>query len=107
MVAYNKLTGAPVWKSRDDGRHVSPMLVTLAGRRQILVRWRRSFGGAGRRLVAVERAWNTDMGINVSQPIIVDKNRFFLSSGYGKGLRYRDHRQWQELSDEAIWKTST
>ena len=25
------------------------------------------------------------MGINVSQPIMVDKNRFFISSGYGKG----------------------
>jgi outer membrane protein assembly factor BamB len=25
------------------------------------------------------------MGINVSQPIVVDKNRFFISSGYGKG----------------------
>ena len=31
------------------------------------------------------QSWDTDMGINVSQPIIVDKNRFFLSSGYGKG----------------------
>ena len=25
------------------------------------------------------------MGINVSQPIVVDSNRFFISSGYGKG----------------------
>jgi outer membrane protein assembly factor BamB len=25
------------------------------------------------------------MGINVSQPIMVDNNRFFISSGYGKG----------------------
>jgi len=25
------------------------------------------------------------MGINVSQPIMVDANRFFISSGYGKG----------------------
>ena len=24
-------------------------------------------------------------GINVSQPIVVDQNRFFISSGYGKG----------------------
>jgi hypothetical protein len=25
------------------------------------------------------------MGINVSQPIMVDANHFFISSGYGKG----------------------
>ena len=30
-------------------------------------------------------AWDTDNGINVSQPIMVDQNRFFISSGYGKG----------------------
>src|SRR2546426_2640344 len=30
------------------------------------------------------QSWDTDMGINVSQPIMVDKNRFFISSGYGK-----------------------
>lgn len=88
VVAYNKLTGAPVWKSQNDTQaYVSPMLVTLAGQRQILV------VSAGRAMGLVPEdgsllwsyIWNTDMGINVSQPIIVDKNRFFISSGYGKG----------------------
>ena len=38
IVAYNKLTGAPVWKSQNDTQaYVSPMLATLAGRRQIVV----------------------------------------------------------------------
>ena len=27
----------------------------------------------------------TDNGINVSQPVIVDDHRFFISAGYGKG----------------------
>lgn len=88
VAAYNKLTGAPVWKSQSDtAAYVSPMLVTLAGRRQILVvSANRVFG-----LVPEDgsllwsNSWDTDMGINVSQPIIVDKNRFFISSGYGKG----------------------
>src|SRR5688572_2316815 len=35
VVAYNKVTGAPIWKSLDDRQaYVSPMLVTLAGVRQ-------------------------------------------------------------------------
>lgn len=88
VVAYNKMTGAPVWKAQNDRQaYVSPMLVTLAGRRQILVvSASRVFG-----LVPEDgsllwsQSWDTDMGINVSQPIMVDKNRFFISSGYGKG----------------------
>ena len=88
VVAYNKMTGAPVWKSQSDRQaYVSPMLVTLAGRRQIVVvSSSRVFGlepGNGSLLWSYD--WNTDMGINVSQPIMVDANRFFISSGYGKG----------------------
>jgi len=88
VVAYNKSTGAPVWKALDDPQaYVSPMLVELAGRRQIVVV--SSFRVVG---LAPENGallwshpWDTDMGINVSQPIVVDRNRFFISSGYGKG----------------------
>lgn len=88
VVAYNKMTGAPVWKVLDDPQaYVSPMLVELAGRRQIVVV--SSFRVVG---LAPENGallwsypWGTDMGINVSQPIMVDRNRFFISSGYGKG----------------------
>lgn len=88
VVAYNKATGAPVWRSQSDTQaYVSPMLVTLAGRRQIVV------VSASRVMGLVPEdgtllwsyVWDTDMGINVSQPIVVDKNRFFISSGYGKG----------------------
>jgi outer membrane protein assembly factor BamB len=88
VVAYNKLTGAPVWRSQNDGAaYVSPMLVTLAGKRQVLiVSASRVFGLAPENGALLwSQEWDTDMGINVSQPIIVDKNRFFISSGYGKG----------------------
>lgn len=88
VVAYNKMTGAPVWKSLDDRQaYVSPMLVTLNGRRQILV-------VSSTRVVGLvpengqliwSYTWDTDMGINASQPIVVSGNRFFISSGYGKG----------------------
>ena len=88
VVAYNKMTGVPVWKSQSDrAAYVSPMLVTLAGRPQIIV-------VSASRAFALEPdngsllwsyGWDTDMGINVSQPIMVDANRFFISSGYGKG----------------------
>lgn len=88
VVAYNKLTGAPVWKSQNDPQaYVSPMLVTLAGRRQIVVVSASRVMGLAPEDGSLlwSYVWDTDMGINVSQPIIVDKNRFFISSGYGKG----------------------
>ncbi len=88
VAAYNKMTGAPVWKSQSDrAAYVSPMLVTLAGRRQIVVvSASRAFGlEPGNGSLLWTYGWDTDMGINVSQPIMVDANRFFISSGYGKG----------------------
>jgi outer membrane protein assembly factor BamB len=88
VVAYNKNTGAPVWRVLNDTQaYVSPMLVELAGRRQIVV-------VSASRVVGLtpengtllwEYPWDTANGINVSQPIMVDRNRFFISSGYGKG----------------------
>ncbi len=88
IVAYNKMTGAPVWRVLNDtAAYVSPMLVELGGRRQIVaVTSSRVVGLApedGSLLWFY--AWDTDSGINVSQPIMVDQNRFFISSGYGKG----------------------
>ncbi len=88
VVAYNKMTGAPVWKSLDDRQaYVSPMLVELGGRRQIVVVSASRVVGLVPETGALlwSYPWDTDMGINVSQPIVVDNNRFFISSGYDKG----------------------
>jgi len=88
VVAYNKMTGAPVWKALDDRQaYVSPMLVELGGRRQVVVVSSLRVVGLTPENGALlwSYPWDTDMGINVSQPLVVDKNRFFISSGYGKG----------------------
>jgi outer membrane protein assembly factor BamB len=108
VVAYNKMTGAPVWKSQSDPQaYVSPMLVTLAGRRQIIV------VSSSRVLGLVPEdgsllwsyGWNTDMGINVSQPIMVDNNRFFISSGYGKGAALVEVTgSGKSFSARAVWE---
>ena len=108
VVAYNKITGAPVWKSLSDQQaYVSPMLVELGGRRQILI------VSASRVLAVVPETgallwsypWDTSMGINVSQPIIVDKNRFFISSGYGKGAALVEVKgSGQNFTATTIWE---
>ena len=111
VVAYNKHNGAPVWKSQSDIQaYVSPMLVTLAGRRQILVvSSSRVFGLAPEDGALLwSQSWDTDNGINVSQPLIVDGARFFISSGYGKGAALMEvSGSGNSLQARTIWTNVT
>jgi outer membrane protein assembly factor BamB len=110
VVAYNKMTGAPVWKALDDRQaYVSPMLVELGGRRQIVV-------VSATRVVGLtpengsllwSYPWNTDMGINASQPIVIDRNRLFVSSGYGKGAALVEVRaNGNAFTASKIWENT-
>lgn len=88
VVAYNKVSGQPVWKVLDDQQaYTSPMLVTLLGKRQILVvSARRAMGLApDNGALLWVYPWVTDFGVNSAQPIVVSDNSFFISSGYGHG----------------------
>ncbi len=88
VVAYDKLSGEAVWSSLGDVQaYTSPMLVTLAGRRQILVvSALRAMG------LAVEDGsllwdypWTISNVPNISQPILLGGDRVFLSASYGRG----------------------
>jgi len=88
VAAYNRLTGEPVWTALDDMQsYTSPMLVTLAGKRQILVVTARRVLGLTIESGAVlwEHPWVTSYDINSAQPIILGKNRLFISASYGHG----------------------
>jgi outer membrane protein assembly factor BamB len=111
VVAYNKLTGAQVWRSLNDTQaYVSPMLVTLAGKRQILVVTANRVVGLAPEDGALlwEASWNTDLGINFSQPIVVDASRFFISSGYGKGAALVEiTASGDALSARKVWENTS
>jgi outer membrane protein assembly factor BamB len=88
VVAYDRETGRVAWSAGDKpAGYSSPELTTLGGRRQVLL-----FDGQG---VAGydpagagelwRYAWETYMGINVAQPLVLDSERVFISSGYDKG----------------------
>lgn len=88
IVAYDKKTGKKVWGSLDDAQaYTSPMLVTMAGKRQILtVTANRVVGLApesGKLLW--EYPWKTQYDVNSAQPILIGENQFFISAGYGHG----------------------
>jgi outer membrane protein assembly factor BamB len=111
VVAYSKITGAPVWRALNDKQaYVSPMLVTLGGKRQIMVVTANRIVGLAVQDGAQlwESSWNTDMGINVSQPVVVDANRFFISSGYGKGAALVEVTGIGEvLSARKVWENNS
>ena len=88
VVAYNKLTGEPVWKALDDKQsYTSPMLVTLAGKRQILVVSARRVMGltVENGSLLWEYPWTTEYDINSAQPLVIGDNRVFISAGYDHG----------------------
>lgn len=88
VVAYHKLTGEPLWRALDDRQaYTSPAVVTLAGKRQLLVvSARRAMGLTvedGRLLW--DYPWTTEYDINSAQPIVLGENRFFISAAYDHG----------------------
>lgn len=88
VAAYDRNTGARAWAAQNDQQaYSSPMLVTLAGVRQLVV-----FSAA--RLIGLtpdrgellwEFPWKTQFDVHASQPLVVGDDRLFLSSGYGSG----------------------
>jgi outer membrane protein assembly factor BamB len=108
VAAYALDTGAPAWTALDDQQaYVSPVLATLAGVPQIvLVTATRVVGittDAGRLLWSYP--WETDMGINAAQPLLLGGDRVFISSGYGQGAAvFEVTRAGDRFETREIWK---
>ena len=111
VVAYHKLTGEPIWKVLDDKQaYTSPVLVTLAGQRQILVvsalrimGLRVEDGG-----LLWDYPWTTSFDINSAQPLIVSDNRLFISAGYGHGAALIElRRAGEKLETRTVWQNTS
>lgn len=88
LIAYHKVTGALVWKTQEDkAAYVSPMLVTLAGERQLLIHTARHLLGVSPTdgTTLWRFPWNVDYDNTIAQPILTGTNRLVLSAGYGTG----------------------
>lgn len=88
VAAYDRLTGRIVWTALSDKQaYASPMLVTLAGKRQILaVSAKRVMGlTIEDGTLLWEFPWVTQSDINCAQPVVIDDSHFVISSGYGHG----------------------
>ncbi|MBA3767089.1 MAG: PQQ-binding-like beta-propeller repeat protein [Acidobacteria bacterium] len=111
VVAYNKITGAPIWRAlNDQASYTSPMLVTLAGRRQVLIVTASRIVGVAPEDGALlwETPWQNSASINVSQPIVVNQNRFFISAGYGMGAALvAVTGSGKNLSARKVWENNS
>jgi outer membrane protein assembly factor BamB len=109
VAAYDRVTGDPVWTALDDQQaYTSPMLATLGGpadhRRQRYA-CRRSHRGGGRLLW--EYPWETQIGINVAQPVLLGNDRVFLSASYGQGAAvFELRRDADRFSARTIWENT-
>jgi len=107
VAAYDRQTGKTVWSAQDDQQaYSSPMLVTLAGVRQIIVfSALRAMGLTpdGGKLLW-EHPWRTQYDINASQPLVINDKRLFLSSAYDKGAAVLEFTNTNgALSFREVW----
>ena len=109
VVAYDRRTGRKVWSALDDRQsYSSPMLATIAGRRQILVFSATRLMGMTpeRGEVLWEFPWKTQYDVNASQPLIIG-DRIFLSTGYGTGAAMIEIAQdGGRLVARELWRTN-
>ncbi|HXT57993.1 MAG TPA: PQQ-binding-like beta-propeller repeat protein [Pirellulales bacterium] len=110
LVAYDRDTGRRVWRAGSDpAGYGSPLLCTLAGRRQIVILNRPGLAAhdveTGR--VLWTYAWPNSTETNCSQPAPYGEKRLFVSSGYGKGcsLLEVDRREAGEWQVRCLWAT--
>jgi outer membrane protein assembly factor BamB len=108
VVAYDRRSGKPAWSALNDtASYSSPMLVELAGVRQMLVFSASRVVGLtpGSGQVLWEHPWKTQPEVNASQPLVVGDNRLFLSTGYGMGATMLElTKAGDGLSVREVWR---
>ncbi len=104
-IALNKTNGEALWHSADqDAGYSTPLPWKRAGRWSVLL-------GSGKSYLAVDAQtgaeqwrmrWLTQYGVNAADPVI-DGDRVFISTGYGKGAALLQPGAGPE--PEVVWKS--
>jgi outer membrane protein assembly factor BamB len=109
VIAFNKKTGAIVWKSQtDEPGYSSPVAANINGVRQILV-------FSGTQLFSLSPTdgklfwkypWKTNWFVNAAVPIFIPEDKVFISTAYDRGgalLRIAGSKANQTV--EEVWLT--
>jgi len=108
VLACDKVTGQRAWSALDERMaYTSPMLVTLAGRRQLLVVTAKRVVGLNPEDGALlwETPWVVQYDNGIAQPVLTGTNRFIISAGYGAGCALIEISKTDAgFHAEKIWK---
>lgn len=108
LAAYDRITGKKVWAANNrQAGYSSPQLATLAGKRQILLFDAVGLGGFdpadGRQLWS--HPWETMMGMNTSQPLVIGSDQVLISSELSNGAAVlRIKRDGDQFAVEEVWQ---
>jgi outer membrane protein assembly factor BamB len=110
LLAYKRSDGAPVWRT-GTAKASTPMLVTLAGRRQILSVNAATVTGhdPADGQILWSYTWMNDNFPKCAQPLVLDGDRIFLSADYGFGcvMLHISADPGGALAVTEIWKART
>jgi outer membrane protein assembly factor BamB len=104
LVAYDVSTGEKRWSAGNDrAGFASPVLVDLAGRRQVLIFNRASVAAHDPSTGAIiwEHPWPSQQP-NVAQPLPLSSNRVLFSAGYGIGSKVFEVRGAEAGAPEVL-----
>ncbi|MDA7644515.1 PQQ-like beta-propeller repeat protein [Verrucomicrobiales bacterium] len=105
LAAFDLLTGDPRWRGGDaKPGYATPVLTTLAGKRQIVCHNTGSVSGHDP--MTGEILWNHDIGrspAHTTIPMIIDTDKVLVSVGYGHGSHLIDLSSGEP---NEIWKTN-
>jgi outer membrane protein assembly factor BamB len=111
ILCYDKSSGQLRWSSLDDVTgHMSPMLATLCGERQIIVCGQTRT--IGLRIEDGKMLWEYPWQVlhnqrPIAQPVLLGTNRFALSAGYFTGCAALEVTRTQDgFSTRTVWKTT-
>jgi outer membrane protein assembly factor BamB len=112
LLAYKRTDGAPVWRAgTGKASYVTPMLVTLAGRRQILTVNASTVTGhdPGDGRILWKYTWMNDHYPKCAEPLVLDGDRVFLSADYGFGcvMLHLSADASGTLAVTEVWKART
>ncbi len=111
VVKLNKATGAPIWRKAENGSSImesgafsSPVIATVAGRRQLVVQSRERLGGLD--LATGDTLWQQTVpsfrGMNILTPMIFG-DAIFTSSYQNKSWLYKVSKAETGFKVEEAW----
>lgn len=108
LIAFDQISGSPIWKSQDDPiTHSSPILINFKGEEQLVFLMREEMIGVKPK--SGELLWRHEFkpaGANLATPLWDGKESLFCSSAYDSGSRMvRLTKSGGKTTTNEVWYT--